>query len=972
MKSIFGRARVALVSSASAMAVLAATPAIAQDAAQAEQEADTGIETIIVTAQRQAESLQDVPIAVSAFSAEALEKRQIDNTLDLQQSLPNTTFTKGNFTGSNLSIRGIGSAVVAASGDSGIGVHFNDMPIVSPRLFETEFYDVERIEVLRGPQGTLFGRNATGGVLNLITAKPKGELGASGELQYGNFDSKQVKGMVNVPLGDIGGVRLAGIYQKRDGYTENLFTGNDIDGRDSYSLRGTVQLTPTDDTTLTVVGQYFKEDSTRSRSQKQLCVTDPTGVLGCRPDQLGFGVVNGDATLAAILTSPEFFTIAGAGALAPFALGSIYGDDGQLFSGSQNPSDVRKTFIDFEPTYNSDELIIQGELEHKFENFTLTLNGGYVDNSVLSQSDYNHSVTNSVVNNPGLVTLRALAGLGVPIAQLFASQPLFSGNQICVSDADPLNAGFIGGKVKKCADNTTEFDQSNNSFKQWSVEGRVASNLDGPFNFLLGGLYLKSHGDTEYYVNASGLDYAALLLGGGAGVLASPFFNSDTDRLTLRTYGIFGEAYLEATDNLKFTAGLRYSNDRKFVRDRSALLTQPVPFGTVDANQFLLTHDADPSVPGLQPFREQTATFDEITGRFVVDWKPTLSFTDDTLIYASYSRGYKPGGINPPIDPNIFEAPKTFGSEIVNAFEVGTKNVLGGGAMQLNLTGFYYDYKGLQVSRIVNRSSFNDNTPAETYGVELETLINPTRNLRINASLSYLKTKIKDLQLTDTRDPSAGRDDVVIIKDVTNASNCAVIPTVQGSIPIANTAALVAGFNNAVGLRAPVAVPGTNALGAFSICGALANFLNGFAPGAYQIGATPLGVSTLPAGVDVDLSGNELLNSPNWKFSVGAEYNIELSNGWSVVPRADLHFTGEAFGTNFNTNNDKLASYEVVNAQITINAPDERFYLRGYVQNLFDNQAVTGLYVTDQSSGLFTNIFTLDPRTYGVTAGFRF
>ena len=976
MRSLHAYARTSLVSSVSALAMLAGTPALAQTE-QAEQEADVGIEEIVVTAQRQAESLQDVPIAVSAFSSEALQRQQIENTSDLQLSLPSSTYTKGNFTGANLTIRGIGSAVVAASGDAGIGIHFNDMPLINPRLFETEFYDMERLEVLRGPQGTLFGRNATGGVLNLITAKPKDEFQAAGEVQYGNFESIQAKGMVNVPLGDIGAVRLAGIYQNRDGFTKNLFTDNDIDGRDSYSIRGSIRLNPGDNTTLTVTAQYFDESSNRSRIQKQLCITDPTGILGCNPSQLGFGTINGDATLAAILTSREFLTIAGAGALAPFALGSVSGADGQLFSGSINPANVRQTNVDFDPVYRSDELIIHGELQHEFEQFTVTLNGGYSDSSVLSQTDYNHSVTASILNNPGLLTLRGAAAGGVPIAQLFLSQPLFSGNQICVSDADPLNAGFIAGRINRCADNTTEFDQSSNDAKQWSIEGRINTNFDGPLNFLLGGLYLKAHGSTQYFVNASGLDYAALLLGGGAGVRAAPFFNSDTDKLKLRTYGIFGEAYFEATDNLKFTAGLRYSNDRKFVRDRSALLTATVPFGTSDVDQLLLNTDADPSIPGVQPFREQTAKFDEITGRFVVDWKPELGFTDDTLIYASYSRGYKPGGINPPINPVEFEAPATFGSEKINAYEIGTKNVLGGGTAQINLTGFYYDYTGLQVSRIINRTSFNENTDATTYGVELETIFNPTRGLTINASLSYLKTEIKDLQLVSTRDPSGGRNDVLIIKDVTNASNCAVVPVSPGSVPLATTRAIVDGFNAvAFGglLPGSVPVPGTSAAGAFSVCNALAGFLatNPGTTGLFELGATPLGVPRLPAGATVDLSGNELLNSPNWKFSVGAQYELELANGWTITPRADVHFTGEAFGTNFNDRVDHMPSYEIVNAQITVNSADERFYARAFVQNLFDVDAVTGMFVTDASSGLFTNIFTVDPRTYGIAAGFRF
>src|SRR5688500_19267502 len=124
--------------------------------------AESGEDTdIIVTAQRRAESLQNVPIAVSAFSGEALERQQIENASDLQQSLPNVTYTKTNFTSSSFTIRGIGDLCTGFSCDSATGIHVNDMPLTSTRLFETEYFDLERIEVLRGPQGTLYGRNAT-------------------------------------------------------------------------------------------------------------------------------------------------------------------------------------------------------------------------------------------------------------------------------------------------------------------------------------------------------------------------------------------------------------------------------------------------------------------------------------------------------------------------------------------------------------------------------------------------------------------------------------------------------------------------------------------------------------------------------------------------------------------------------------------------------------------------------------------
>lgn len=156
---------------------------------------------IVVTAQRQSQRLQDVPIAVSAFTAENLERQQIVNPAALQQSLPNVTFTKTNFTSSSFTIRGIGDLCVGATCDSATATHVNDMPLVTTRLFESEFYDLQRVEVLRGPQGTLFGRNATSGVVNFITAKPDlSEIHAAGEFEYGNYDSKRAKAMINLPL----------------------------------------------------------------------------------------------------------------------------------------------------------------------------------------------------------------------------------------------------------------------------------------------------------------------------------------------------------------------------------------------------------------------------------------------------------------------------------------------------------------------------------------------------------------------------------------------------------------------------------------------------------------------------------------------------------------------------------------------------------------------------------------------------
>ncbi|MET1112076.1 MAG: TonB-dependent receptor plug domain-containing protein, partial [Allosphingosinicella sp.] len=351
---------VILALGASALALAAATPASAQTVPVPEDEqtadqggdapsgttdsaesAESGDDTdIIVTAQRRAESLQNVPIAVSAFSGEALERQQIENASDLQQSLPNVTYTKTNFTSSSFTIRGIGDLCTGFSCDSATGIHVNDMPLTSTRLFETEYFDLERVEVLRGPQGTLYGRNATSGVVNFITAKPnlnEFQLSVSGE--YGNFDSMKLTGMVNVPIGDVAGIRLAGYWLNRDGFMKNTFDNSDIDGRKLYALRGTIRIQPTSSTTVDLIGYYFREKDDRSRIQKQLCARDNTGILGCRPDRLSFETVNGNATLAAILTSREFFRINNA-ALTNFGLGSLYGAD-NFFGGVVNPADLR-------------------------------------------------------------------------------------------------------------------------------------------------------------------------------------------------------------------------------------------------------------------------------------------------------------------------------------------------------------------------------------------------------------------------------------------------------------------------------------------------------------------------------------------------------------------------------------------------------------------------------------------------------
>ena len=1000
---------------ASALAMAVATPAWAQDstptiaAPQADDEVQAG--DIVVTAQRQSQRLQDVPIAVSAFSAESLEAQQIENTSDLQLTLPNVVFSKGNFTGASFTIRGIGDLCVGVSCDSATAIHLNDQPLYGTRIFETEFFDLAQVEVLRGPQGTLYGRNATSGVINFRSARPDlSGFGAGAEFEYGNYNSMKAKGFINVPVGETIGVRVAGVYLNRDGFTDNLFDGGDLDGRDLYGVRGSIRWEPTENTTVDLLGYYFRENDDRLRIQKQRCQRDPTGVLGCLNNRRDAGVTNSNSTFVGVLTSREFLTINGIP--SAFGLGSLYGTDS--LAGALSPQDVRTVNTDSPSRYFAEEIIGQAHIEHDFDNgISVSLSGTYQRVKVDSSQDYNLSVQNRAVFAPGLGTLAAAAAGAIPGLPASYFTPIASAlipqgpaGPLCTSAAEETGTGVYGGN-SVCASTPVDFDRSNNDNESYTGELIISSDWDGAFNFLLGGIYSDfTNSENSYYVNSFGIDYLSGILGTfnalgraglaaipgaqppGPGYLATPFFRSNTDLLEVTSYGIFGETYFQVSDALKITLGLRYNNDEKFVRARTTLANFLTSFGTTNAfdspfvNGFAVTgapaasrlqpFDADPAtvcsitsttasgrltpanLSGCEPFQERDVSFDEFTGRAVIDYQ----ITPDNLIYASYSRGYKSGGINPPLSP-VFAVEDSFTPEIVNAFEIGSKNQFG--ALTLNVTGFYYQYKDLQLSRIVARTSVNDNVDADIWGIEVEGIIRPSRELTVNFGFSYLNTEVSsDKFLSNPRDPGGGRSDAVIIKDVTNGSNCAVVPVAAGNAAATN--AFVTAVNAGLGLRGPTGFgvdSGIASTGAFGICAVL----------AANAGAN---FQVLNSGVAVNIRGNDLPQAPNVKASFGVQYEAEFDNGMSLVPRFDLTYTGDSYGNIFNGRINRINGYAQANAQIQLNGPDQRWFARAFIQNIFDSDSTTGLYVTDQSSGLFTNIFTLDPRRYGVAVGFNF
>ena len=210
-----------------------------------------GVEDIVVTAQKRSERLQEVPIAVTAITAETLLDRHVTNLLGLSGLAPGLQIkTDDNAANPRIFIRGVGVNDFNPSTASAVGIYVDGVYVASPLAQLASFFDLQQVEVLRGPQGTLFGRNTTGGAINVITRKPSDTLEADGAFEYGRFNSVNLTGGVGGPLvaGKLS-VRVAGLYARDDGYTVNRLTGERGNNTNRWALRGALRWTPADNVT---------------------------------------------------------------------------------------------------------------------------------------------------------------------------------------------------------------------------------------------------------------------------------------------------------------------------------------------------------------------------------------------------------------------------------------------------------------------------------------------------------------------------------------------------------------------------------------------------------------------------------------------------------------------------------------------------------------------------------------------------
>lgn len=227
-------------------------------AAEQDRASDGRLEEIVVTAQRREEKLQDVPVSVTAVTAAKLEQQGVFNVNTLQQMAP--ALSVANFPGDNLtasiSLRGLFSADGLPTVDPTVGIYLDGVYIARASGANLNMIDVDRVEVLRGPQGTLFGRNTIGGAINIISTKPKDEFGGSVEASYGNYDAWRVQGVINAPVTDNLAVRLVGMHRQHDGYAKSSLTGAELNRDNTEYLRGSASLKLGDAWDLLVVGDY--------------------------------------------------------------------------------------------------------------------------------------------------------------------------------------------------------------------------------------------------------------------------------------------------------------------------------------------------------------------------------------------------------------------------------------------------------------------------------------------------------------------------------------------------------------------------------------------------------------------------------------------------------------------------------------------------------------------------------------------
>ncbi len=689
---------------------------------------------IVITATQRSQVLSEVPIAVSAVSAEQLKYSGGSDIRQLNQLAPSLLVSEAtNDSNAAARIRGIGTVGENPGLESSVAVFIDGVYRARTGVGLQELGAIDRVEVLRGPQGTLFGRNASAGLINIITARPSFDTAGTAEFSYGNFNAYRGQASITGPIaGDKLAARLDGVYFKRDGFLTDVISGRKTANRDRYLIRGQLLFQPSPDWSVRVIGDY-------SHKNEECCAAayleplrnlsrDASGNVIQSPNSIA-GIIRGlGGTIVEPLDGSKFSRQTAISAGRSFqqktrdygASAEIKGNLGPVNLTSISAYRVYKNDGAQDGDFSSLDLLYRSDLKRKFETYSQELR--------LQGKAFNDR-------------LDFLVGGYYAHEQLTYQDDLKYGND-------------------------------------WE---RYENAQIAPFGITLNTL-----------AAAAGYTPPA-----GQSLLNNTGIVNDSYKQVDRNYALFTHNVLQIVpDKLQFTVGLRYTNDQKtldttFVQNNnfcSALRAGPFTGPFAPLNAFRPTGIAiacavnSTTGPGFGPSSPgATKNEERLTGTAVISFKPV----DHLLTYASFSRGYKAGGFN--LDTAALNAATPsandlrFDPEIVNAYEIGAKIDLH--EFKLNAAIFYESFKNFQLNlfnglnfQVTNVESCKDDLGGRdtnaistdsacdpthlkdgvtAKGIELEAYMYPARDIAVSAGMTYAQTKYAT-NLTGTAGSSLG------------------------------------------------------------------------------------------------------------------------------------------------------------------------------------------------------------------------
>ncbi|NMW31057.1 TonB-dependent receptor [Altererythrobacter sp. RZ02] len=697
--------RALLSSTAVLLAFGLAGTAQAQESTDADGASNLNDEDIIiVTATRRAADVQDIPIAVTAVTPEQLDKQGVVNVQNISQVSPSFSTSNAQVASGTvvLRIRGVGTTSNNIGFESAVGIFVDGAYQSRPGIALSEFVDIERVEVLRGPQGTLFGRNTSAGALNITTRSPDlSEFGGFVNATYGNYDLVNVQGAVNVPIvQDTLALRLTGAYRNQDGFVDVIDgTGAQIgesNSIDQFLVRGQLGFESDGGAKARLIFDY-------TESENQCCAAievRANTAFENTVENLGGPSRGGMAT---VLPATDAFDVTAA----------------------QRAIDNLTATASRVPLANTDQWGVTGEFELPIgDNADLIFIGSYRDFS--SSENYDSS---------------------------------FSG--LDVFDVDRLDTNI----------------------ETFTAELRLQGDaFDGSLDWMIGGYYSDEQisSETDFSLGADYDLQVGALFGGllgpapltlltdlindpltpGNGVSPNGTTATNAYSQSSKSWSIFTHNTLSITDNLSLTLGLRYSDESKTGGFNQLASNNPTCLtllsdtatiaNTVGANLvgnvlgtgcFAFTAPAigTDAIPFPLP-REFNVPFKD--DELIYTGKLTYEFDAPITAYASFTHGYKSGGINLDITANAAGADPTFRSELVDAYEVGVKAKFLDNAVTLNMAAFHEEFSDFQVLEFTGAqfTTFNVNS-AKSTGVELESVIRPDDNLTFNLGLTYTNAR---------------------------------------------------------------------------------------------------------------------------------------------------------------------------------------------------------------------------------------